>query len=291
MPTTPEDKWLDVAGLRLHSRDWGGLGRPVVLLHGLASTCRIWDFVAPILAEGCRVVALDQRGHGESAKPDEGYDFASVVSDLRGFILGLGLEQPVVVGHSWGADVALEYAVAHPEGLRGLAFVDGGTIEISTRPGMSLEKAKEELAPPLFTEVTVDQLRERIRSWPIGRPVTPELEEVRLSNFDLRDDGTVKARLSRENHMRIIEALWDHRPSLLYSRVTCPVLMLPARQEGGDSEMARRFNKEASIAQASKLLPIGKAVWLEDSIHDVPLQRPQLVAGVIGDHIRDGFFG
>ena len=290
MPATSEDKSLDIDGLRLHYRDWGGSGRPVVLLHGLASTCRIWDFVAPILAGHCRVVALDQRGHGESAKPDDGYDFATVVGDLHGFISRLGLESPIVVGHSWGADVALEYAVAHPETTGGLAFVDGGTIEVSTRPGMTLEKAREELAPPHFTGMTVAHLRERVRSWPIGRPVTPEMEEVRLSNFDLRDDGTVKARLSRENHMRIIEALWDHRPSLLYSQVQCPVL-LPARQEGVDSEMTRRFNKEESITQASELLLSGKAMWLEDSIHDVPLQRPELVAGVIGDHILDGFFG
>ncbi|MCH8206402.1 MAG: alpha/beta hydrolase [Chloroflexi bacterium] len=290
-PASPEERWLDVRGLRLHYRDWGGSGRPVVLLHGLASTCRIWDFVAPILAKGFRVVAVDQRGHGESAKPQDGYDFATLVEDLRGFIGALGLERPIVAGHSWGADVALEYAVAHPQGISGLCFVDGGTIEVSSRPGMTLEKAKEDLAPPDFTGVTIEQLKERVKSWPMGGTVTPELAEVRLSNFEIRHDGTVRSRLSRENHMRIIEAMWEHRPSLLYPRVECPVLLMPARQDGVDSPMARRFNREESIAAATRLLPTSKAVWLEDSIHDVPLQRPELVAEVIGDHARDGFLG
>ena len=55
-----------------------------MLLHGLASTHRIWDLVAPLLAQDFSVVALDQRGHGESAKPDSGYDFGTVAADLNG---------------------------------------------------------------------------------------------------------------------------------------------------------------------------------------------------------------
>ena len=50
----------------------------MLLLHGLASHCGIWDLVAPILARHARVVALDLRGHGASAKPDDGYDFDTV---------------------------------------------------------------------------------------------------------------------------------------------------------------------------------------------------------------------
>ena len=112
MAPTATDDWMVIGGLRFHYRDWGGSGIPIVLLHGLASTCRIWDLVAPILSDDFAVVALDQRGHGESAKPDRGYDFATVSGDLHGFIEALKLDSPVIVGHSWGGDVALEYAVA-----------------------------------------------------------------------------------------------------------------------------------------------------------------------------------
>ena len=291
MAATATDHRMVIGGLRFHYRDWGGSGTPIVLLHGLASTCRIWDLVAPILSDDFAVVALDQRGHGESDKPDRGYDFATVSGDLHGFIEALKLERPVIAGHSWGGDVALEYAVARPGVPRGLCFVDGGTIEVSARPGMTLERAKEEMAPPDFSGMTVDQLKERFRSWRGGMPATPELAAIRMSNFEVGDDNTVRARLSRENHMRLIEAFWEHRPSLLYSRVECPVLLMPARTVNTDPESARRFRREEAIAVATKELRRSKTVWLEDSIHDVPLQRPELVATVIREHLRSGFFG
>ncbi len=288
MPAAPREGSTTVDGLRLRYRDWGGQGDPIVLLHGLASTCHIWDLVAPILSQEYRVVALDQRGHGRSDKPDEGYSFESVVADLKGFIDVIGLERPVVVGHSWGADVALEFAVAHHDSTRGICFVDGGTIELTARPEMTLERAKEELAPPDFTGVTLEQMRGRASKF--GPWFTPEIRNITLENFEVLEDSTIRARLSRANHMRIIEALWEHRPSELFPRVQCPVLMLPARQKDNPSPMARRFRREESNARATALLPRSKTVWLEDSVHDVPLQRPALVAGVIGEHLAGSFF-
>ena len=103
MTPAPKDEWVNLNGLSFHYRDWGGSGQPIVLLHGLASTCHIWDMVAPILAEDNAVVALDQRGHGVSAKPDDGYDFATVSNDLLDLIRSRNMERPIVVGHSWGA--------------------------------------------------------------------------------------------------------------------------------------------------------------------------------------------
>ena len=286
-----KDKYASANGLRLHYRDWGGSGQPLVLLHGLASTCRIWDLVAPILAEDFSVVALDQRGHGLSDKPDQGYDFASVSRDLREFVREMGMERPLVVGHSWGGSVALEFAVRYPELPSGLCWVDGGMIEISGRPGATLENAKREMAPPDFGDMTPDQLLERARTRRWLGAMDERLEGTLLANFRVLDDGTLRARLSRENHMRIIEALWEHRPSELYARVRQPVLIMPARRKGEQSPAARRFRREESVERAAALVPSNKIVWLDDSIHDVPLQRPELVAGVIAQHFRDGFFG
>ena len=286
----PTDAHTTVNGNAFHYRDWGGDGQPVVLVHGLASNCRIWDLVAPILNRRFRVVAIDQRGHGESFKPDKGYDFATVTADLRGFIEGLGISNPVIVGHSWGADVALEYAVNYPGQARGLCFVDGGAIDISGQPGATLEAAKERMAPPLWTGVTLGAFRARIRSRRIGGGDTPIIEQIVLANFHINDDGTIASNLSRENHFRIIEALWDHKPFDLYPQVDCPVLLMPCRRDDPSPE-ARRWRREESIARAEKLLPDAKTVWMEDSIHDVPLQRPALVADTIGGHMQSGFLG
>ena len=204
MTDRPEDCFVSVNGNSLHYRDWGGSGQPVVLVHGLASNCRIWDLVAPILASEFRVIALDQRGHGRSFKPDEGYDFATVVSDLDGVIDALELTHPIIVGHSWGGDVALEYDIAYPGKASGLCFVDGGTIEISGRADWTLDDAKREMAPPLWTGVTLEAFSARLRSRSIAMD-NPHIEDIVLANFEVQEDGTIASRLSRENHLKIIE--------------------------------------------------------------------------------------
>ena len=290
MPT-PKDCYINLRGLPFHYRDWGGDGRPVLLLHGLASTSHIWDLVAPLLAADFRVVALDQRGHGRSPQVDDGFDFATVSGDAAALIAALGWERPVIVGHSWGADVALELAAAQPGLAAGLIFVDGGTIEPSARPGWTREQAREDMAPPIFTGFTPEMMRERVMSGGRFGPNPAEaVVEAVLANFRILDDGTIQANLRRENHLRIIDALWDHKPSQLYPTLQCPALMLPARQSAPDAH-DRRFRREESIAKAESLLPVSKTVWLEDSIHDVPLQRPELVAETIREHIQGGFFG
>ena len=289
MTQSPRDEWVTLNGLSFHYRDWGGSGQPVVLLHGLASTCHIWDFVAPILSQHFAVVALDQRGHGESAKPDHGYDFATVRNDLLAFLQAQKINQPVIAGHSWGADVALEFAVANPELPRGICFVDGGMIEPSARH-QSLEQAREEMAPPIFASVTRQEFMERVRSRQNGIFSSLEAAEIVLANFDTLEDGTIRAHLSRDNHLRIIDALWDHHPPVLYPQVDCPVLIMSARQQGDPATAQRRDRRAKSLARATELLPVSKTVWLEDSVHDVPVQRPELVAGVIKEHIDAGFF-
>ena len=290
MSHSPAEHIVAVNGNSFYYRDWGGSGQAVLLLHGLASNCRIWDLVAPILSGQFRTLALDQRGHGRSFKPDTGYDFAMVLSDLDGFMSAVGIENPVLVGHSWGGDVALEYAVANPGKVKGLCFVDGGTIEISARPNWTLEDAKGEMAPPVWKGETLEAFRARLRSRSIAMD-DDRVEQIVLANFRTLDDRTITSRLSRDNHFKIIEALWDHKPSELYPRVECPVLLMPARQQNGEVSATRRFWREAAIARAESLLPRSKTVWMEDSIHDVPLQRPSLVASTITDHIVGGYFG
>src|SRR5690242_7975437 len=126
-------------GLVMQYRDWGGGGRPILLLHGLASSAHIWELVAPRLRTRGRVVALDARGHGASAKPDEGYDYATIVADLAGALQALSLARPVVVGHSWGASVALAYA-AQDATCAGVVLVDGGVVDMQARPDATWEE-------------------------------------------------------------------------------------------------------------------------------------------------------
>jgi pimeloyl-ACP methyl ester carboxylesterase len=198
-----------------------------------------------------------------------------------------GLNDPIVVGHSWGGDVALELAAAYPGLAGGLCFIDGGMIEPSTRH-KTLEEAREQMAPPVFTGVSMEDFRERIR--PRTEELGPGFETMVLANFETLEDGTIRAKLGRDNHIRIIEALWEHHPSALFPQVSCPALIMPARQQRDAAGQQRALLRADTVAAAESLLPKGKTVWLEDSIHDVPIQRPELVAEVIKSHVDSGYF-
>lgn len=280
-PPQPKEKYANVNGLQFHFRDWGGHGQLMLLLHGLASHCGIWDLVAPILARHARVVALDLRGHGLSAKPDHGYDFDTVAQDVIEFCRVIGLRKPLVAGHSWGGNVAVHLAANFPSEFSRLAMVDGGYIEPSSLPGWTWEKARQELAPPNFGQVTLQQVTDRIKSGSLSPYMTPAIEKIIAANFYVTPEGFARPNLSRDNHLQVVRALWEHKPSQLFPRVRCPALILPCRKEAPDP--SRAGHQERLVERAESLLPNGRVVWLEDSIHDVPLQRPRRVSQLLLD--------
>ena len=121
-------------GVRLHVREWPGGGDDVLLIHGLASSSHIWDLVAPRLVRlGLHPVAYDQRGHGRSSKPSSGYGFDRTRDDAAAVIRATRLHRPIVVGHSWGANVALELAVRRSRLAGGSVLVDGGFVTMRER--------------------------------------------------------------------------------------------------------------------------------------------------------------
>src|SRR5688500_2775063 len=122
----PLERDIQANGLRLHYLDWGGAGPPIVLLHGLRDQAHEWDPIAPALTPLGRVLALDQRGHGESEAPATGYAPENFAADLAAFCAALALDRPVVIGHSLGGRVAYHFAAAWPERLRALVLVDIG---------------------------------------------------------------------------------------------------------------------------------------------------------------------
>jgi len=300
----PTDKFLTANGLKLHLRDWGGGHRDgghldgdrhlIVLVHGLASNAKIWDWVAPLVAaESYRVVALDQRSHGLSQPPADiggedgggGFGFESVCADLRGVIAGLNFEKPVIVGHSWGASVALEYAARYPEAISGAVLVDGGFLTLGKR--MTWPEAEERLAPPRLAGTPLPQFRERVKAFS-GDRYSEGLYDIIMGNFEVLPDDTIRPHLAFENHMRIVRALWEQDAEQLYPRVHCPALFLPCIPPEPHDEMAASFMhfKYEGAALAERLLPSVRIEWLADSIHDVPLQRPEVVARKIVEFAR-----
>lgn len=223
-------------GVSLAVRVWAGERAPFVLLHGLASNARMWDGVADALASaGCGVAAVDLRGHGQSDKPDWGYDFPTVVADVVAVIGALGWERPAVVGQSWGGNVVVELAARHPSLVRGVAGVDGGEIEL-WRKFPEWSECARELAPPPLAGRAVAEVEREVRRHCEGWPESGV--QGLLANFEVRADGTVAPWLTYDRHMQILRALWEHRPSELLPSLEVPVLMIPASTvPGGDHDL------------------------------------------------------
>jgi pimeloyl-ACP methyl ester carboxylesterase len=285
MPILPLDGFVVANGLQLHYRRWSPAEPslhlpPILLLHGLASASHIWDLVAPLLAErGYVVTALDQRGHGESEKPDSGYDFASIVADDAAVVQKLDIVHPIVVGHSWGAAVALQYAATYPDRVSALVLVDGATNQLSLRPNWSREQAMQDLAPPRFAGTPRELFLSLVRSGPLEQLWTPQIEDIILHIVQLRDDDTVAPRLDFDNHLQIIGAMWDQPTFDLYKQVTCPITLVVAEPESTDPsrEMFLRMRTEG-IAHIKALRTDIRVVRMYNTIHDIPLQRPMQLA-------------
>lgn len=112
-------------GLTLSALERGS-GAPCVLLHGITANARVWDPVGRRLAERYHVVAVDQRGHGQSDAPASEYAAADFVADVRALIEDLGGEPAVVIGHSMGARNALATAARHPDLVAACVAIDFG---------------------------------------------------------------------------------------------------------------------------------------------------------------------
>jgi pimeloyl-ACP methyl ester carboxylesterase len=265
-------------GVRLHLREWPGGDRAALLVHGLASTSHIWDLVAPRLARaGLHTVAYDQRGHGRSSKPSSGYGFDRTSADAAAVIRTLGIRSPVVVGHSWGANVVLELAARRSRSVGACVLVDGGFANLRDR--FDWRAAKEALAPPKFAGTPVEQYLGRLRAWLGGAmTVTPEVEEALLSLVAVDREGRIRPRLSRANHLRIIRSLWEQDTVGLLRRVRVPTLVLAVRSVPGAPDPAGFMEQKRRAAGVVRA--IGRPVRFEwiDGIHDVPLQRPEAVA-------------
>ena len=98
VPGPPEESWANVRELRIRYLDWGGDGPPVLALHGLASSGHWYERVAAQLSGSYRIIAPDQRGHGQTTQAPGGYDWETLARDVAGLGDPLGLDQVAVLG-------------------------------------------------------------------------------------------------------------------------------------------------------------------------------------------------
>jgi pimeloyl-ACP methyl ester carboxylesterase len=126
MKVSPEDKYLDINGLRFHYLEWGkSRKQTMLLLHGFMGHAHVWDEFALRFRDHYHIIALDQRGHGESDwSKDLFYSIDAHYLDLANFINILGLNPLILIGHSMGGRNALFYTFCHPENVERLVLID-----------------------------------------------------------------------------------------------------------------------------------------------------------------------
>ena len=112
--------------VKLEVLDWGGSGRPLVLLAGLGNTAHVFDDFAPKLTSEYHVYGLTRRGFGSSSAPASGYSADRLGDDVLAVLDALKIDRPVLVGHSMAGEELSSVGTRQPERVAGLVYLDAG---------------------------------------------------------------------------------------------------------------------------------------------------------------------
>ncbi len=227
----PREGFVDSGGIRLHYMDWGGRGRPLVLLAGLGGTAHLFRGLAPRLAERFRVVGLTRRGHGRSGRPGSGYDLETLVGDIGNFLDAQEIGRAVLVGHSFaGLEMPL-FAIRHPERVEAIVFLDALNVNLEPAPDAAkdpvwnvLERTPSEvdLASPEAYLAYHKRSRPDLASIWCEAIEADRLEDMTLDG--VRDPPAARAR-QRKVGPQLFEGLGPHREPD-YGAVTAPMLAI-----------------------------------------------------------------
>ena len=281
----PAESWADIGELHVRYLDWGGDGPPIMALHGLASSAHWYDIVAPMLQGQGRIIAPDQRGHGQTTQATSGYDWQTVSADIVGLMDHLEIDKATVLGHSWGGNVAGNLAARFPDRVEKLVLIDGGFVGRRQQPGVTWESFSERVRPRDVSgtrEDFLDRLRVQLAEcW------SDDLERIVQTMVYEDENGQIQDILQPSNHLQVIRAMWDEPPPTTLPLVKCPVLLVPAgpRPERAGSEFA--LMREEMVEMASKAISDCRVYWIPNTMHDIGYHKPRELADVIKDFLNE----
>jgi len=230
-----------------------GEGAPVLLLHGLGSSTRDWEYQIPPLAQSHRVIAMDVRGHGRSDKPPGPYSVKQFASDAVALLRAVDAAPAHLVGLSMGGMIAFQMAVDSPEAVRSLTIVNSG-------PAMILRTLSQKLLiQSRYAVVRIFGMRALARM--VAGPLFPKPEQAELrkkfeDHVAENDPKAYLASLSAINGWSVAERIGN---------IACPVLIVAS-----DHDYTPVAWKRAYAAQ----IPGAHVAVLEDSRHAGPLDQP-----------------
>ena len=257
---------------RFHFLEWGAADAPpILLLHGSNQSAHSWDLVSLHLADRFRVLALDQRGHGDSEwARDADYSCDAMAADALAMLDELGIEQPIVIGHSMGGMNALRLTLDNPDRMASLILVDIGP-EISTegaktiRSFVTKNREFDDLEHFISNVQKYDPYRSR-----------EHIERTVKYNLLQRADGKF---VSKRDHGPRLETTQAHRASgdrfdlAEVANLTLPTLIV----RGGDSNVLTAEGATRFV----EALPDGQLETVERAGHNVHGQNtPDFLAAI-----------
>lgn len=256
------DNFVQVGKLKLHYLDWGTKGKPpMLLLHGGSQTAHSWDEFSREMRRDYHVIALDERGHGDSDWSKSGiYTAKAQAQDVQRFVDKVGLRRFILIGLSMGGRNSIMYAGLHPERVERLVIVDVGP-EIMKKGGRNIRRftSSTDILPTFEDFIQrahqfnprrpIEQLRERL-SWNLR-----QLPDGRWTwKYDRRFRG-------RRGRSMLHENLWPY-----VRRIKAPTLII----RGAESDVL----SEAQAKRLQKAIPGCAYTVVQKAGHTVPGDNP-----------------
>jgi pimeloyl-ACP methyl ester carboxylesterase len=276
---THRDSFVQTSDGRIAVRDYGGDGPAVLLIHRNGSNLISWETTTPLLVPHRRTVAMDIRNRGLS-DPASGVKTAELLaSDVRAVVDALGLENPLVVGHSYGGQIAEHYAAqGHP--YRGLVLVD---VMFKVMPKLDADYDIEEWAEQARAmgtwEWPTSEFPKRVA---IVTQWMPSFDDALAMRYLLRDgdvrDGIYYRKPSIDSILRAhgdggyLDPFWPDTSdgyAAFYSLITGPVLTV-----WGTEGIAKAYNVVDEVNRIPEDLPNVRVEWVEGADHQVPQVAP-----------------
>lgn len=238
-------------------RQGAGTGDPIICLHGVTDSWRSFEPVFATLSPEIEAYAVSQRGHGDSERPDAGYELENLARDVAGFMRSLGIERAVIVGHSMGSIVAQRFAIDFPDMVSAVILMG----PISNLAGNSdVQAFYEEAVRPLQDQVD-PELARAFQESTLAQPIDPALLDLFIAESLKVPARVWKAAFEGFKDVNLIPELQS---------VEAPALIL-----WGDQDSFGRRQEQDAIAAA---LPNSRLVIFGNQGHAFHWEVPDLVA-------------
>ena len=271
--TIARHRTLDTGTLTLHALEWGDPDRPgLCLLHGGAAHAHWFDRVADAFADRFHVVALDQRGHGESQWPlPPAYATQDFSGDLLAVFEGLGWSRATLVGHSMGGHNSMAFSAWHPERVRALAVLDSRPSMPAERLSSLRVRGQQRTRRPYPSREAAAVAFRLVPRETVADPAL--LHHLGEAGVVERDGGWFYRFDPDANRLRGPADCWPLLP-----RITAPTLVIRA-------ELSPNLPPE-HIARIRQLIPHSTVVEVPGAYHHLTLDAPDTVVTALDRFLR-----